>query len=160
MVLHYQNLSYAPEIVKAELTSKHLNDTLASGLESKKPVDWPKILLAIIMTFDLLWWSTKCLFLPIRKATAMVRFSSPQLTHKNSILYYKAVKVTINIPNFAEVNLNVVVCCHNLLDLLLPIETFSNIFICNRGLLDSVVTNSGTLYFLKLIIIILLSMHQ
>ena len=55
----------------------------------------------------------------------MVRFSSPRLTHEDSILHYKAVKVTINAPGFAEVILDVVVRHH-----------------CLPG---SVVTNSGSL---------------
>ena len=71
----------------------------------------------------------------------MVCFSSLQLTHKDSILYYKTVKVTINTPNFAEVIFDVVVCCHNLPDWLLPIETLSDVIIYHYGLLDSVVTD-------------------
>ena len=55
-------------------------------------------------------WSQNCLFLPIEKATVMICFSSPQLTHKNSILHYKAVKVMINASNFAEVIVDVIVC--------------------------------------------------
>ena len=71
----------------------------------------------------------------------MVHFLSLQLTHKDSILHYKAVKVTINTPNFEEVILDVVVCRHNLPDWLLPIKTLSNVIICHCGFLDSVVTN-------------------
>ena len=68
-------------------------------------------------------WSQNCLFPPIGKVTTM-RFLSMQSTHKNSILHYKAVKVTINIPNFAKVIVNVIVCLQ-------------------------VVTNSGALYSLE-----------
>ena len=87
--------------------------------------------------FESLRHSTECLFPPIRNAAAMVCFSSPRLTHKDSILHYT---FTINAPNFAEVILNVVVCHH--------------------GLPGSVVTNSSALYPLELIIVMLLSMHQ
>ena len=45
----------------------------------------------------------------------MVYFSSPQLTYKDNILYYKIVKIMINAPGFAEVILNVVVHHHCLL---------------------------------------------
>ena len=93
---------------------------LWQGLESKRAVDWSRILL-IRVTFESPRRSTKCLFPLIRKAAAMVRFSSPRSTHKDSILHYKAVKVTINTPDFAEV-------------------------IFDHGFLDSVVTNSGSLY--------------
>ena len=52
--ISYEKLPYAPEIIKAELTSRHPDDILACGSESKRPVDWPRILLAIIVTFELL----------------------------------------------------------------------------------------------------------
>lgn len=42
------------EIIKAELTNRYFNDILAFGLELKKPINWPKILLVIIVTFELL----------------------------------------------------------------------------------------------------------
>ena len=51
----------------------------------------------------------------------MICFLLPQSTHKNSILYHKAVKVMINASNFAKIIVNVIVCL-------------------------SVVTNSGALY--------------
>ena len=38
-------------IIKAKLTSRHPDNTLAGGSESKRLVDWPRILLAIIVTF-------------------------------------------------------------------------------------------------------------
>ena len=44
----------------------------------------------------------------------MVRFSPLQSTHKDSILYYKAVKVTIDVPEFVDVILDIVVCRQNL----------------------------------------------
>ena len=56
----------------------------------------------------------------------MVCFSSLRSTYKDSILHYKAVKVTINVPDVAEVILNIVVCHH--------------------GLPGLVVINSGALY--------------
>ena len=43
--ISYEKLPYTPEIIKAELTSRHPNDILAKDLESKKPVNWPKIFL-------------------------------------------------------------------------------------------------------------------
>ena len=104
-----------PEIIKAKLTSRYLDNILAGGLESKRSVDWPRILLAIIVTFESLQHSTKCLFLLIRKAAATIHISSLRSTHKDSILYYKSVKVTINTPSFAKVILDVVVCYHYLL---------------------------------------------
>ena len=55
------------------------------------------------------------------EGSAIVCFSLPQLTHKDSILYHKAVKVTIDAPNFAKVFVDLIVCLQ-------------------------VVTNSGTFY--------------
>ena len=43
----------------------------------------------------------------IRKIAAMVCFSLLQSTHEESIIYYKAVKITINTPKLAEVILDV-----------------------------------------------------
>ena len=57
----------------------------------------------------------------------MVRFSSPRSTHEDSILHYKAVKVTINAPDFAEVILDVVVSRHD----------FPGSVVTNRGSLSS-----------------------
>ena len=94
----------------------------------KRPVYWPRIL-SIRVTVQSLQRSTKCLFPPIRQAAAMVRFSSPRSTHKDSILHYKAVKIMIDAPGFAEVILDVVVRHHSLL--------------------GPVVTNSSTLYPLE-----------
>ena len=139
-------------IIKAKLTNRHPDDTLAGSLESKKPVDWLRILL-ILVTFESVQcdikiyikrllcllldespnqsyvaalsyyqrqlvnkrmypsvWSQNCLFLLIEKATAMVCFSSLRLTREDSILHHKAVKVTINALDFAEVIINVIVC--------------------------------------------------
>ena len=79
----------------------------------------------------------------------MVCFLSLQLTNKNSILHYKVIKVTIDALNFTEVILDIVVCCQNLPNWLLPIETFSNIVICYRSLLVSVVTNRDFFFFFK-----------
>ena len=112
----YKKNLLTPKIIKAELTSRHLNDTLADGLKSKKIIDWPRILL-IYMTFESPQYTHKCLFLLIEKATAMICFLSLQLTHKDNILYYKAVKIMINPPNFVEVILNVIKRHRNLLDL-------------------------------------------
>ena len=61
-------------------------------------------------------WTQNCLFSPIGKATAMVRFLSPRPTHKDSILYYKVVKVTINAPKFTEVIVNLIVCLSVVID--------------------------------------------
>ena len=47
----YEKIPYTPEIIKAELSSRHPNDTLAGGSESKRAVDWPGMLL-IRMTFE------------------------------------------------------------------------------------------------------------
>ena len=55
-------------------TSRHSNDILARGLESKKPIDWPRIPLVIIMTFESLQRNIKvyvkglwrCLLLKVR----------------------------------------------------------------------------------------------
>ena len=44
----------------------------------------------------------------------MVCFSSPQSTHKDSILHYKAVKVTIDVSDFVEAILDIVVRHHSL----------------------------------------------
>ena len=85
------------------------------GSELKKHVNWPRILLAIIVTFESLRRSTECLFLPIKKTAATIHILSPQSTHEDNIVYYKAVKVMINAPGFAEVILNIVVRYHCLL---------------------------------------------
>ena len=53
-------------------------------------------------------WSKDCLFLLIEKAAAIVCFSLPQSTYKDSILHYKAVKIKINAFNIAKVILNIV----------------------------------------------------
>ena len=50
-VLHHQDLLYVIEIIRAELTSRHHDYLLAGGSEPKRPFDWPRILLAIIVTF-------------------------------------------------------------------------------------------------------------
>ena len=65
----------------------------------------------------------------------MVRLLSPRLTRKDSIPHHKAVKVTIDAPDFAEVIVNVIICLQ-------------------------VVTNSGAFYPLELIIVMLLSIYQ
>ena len=59
------------EIIRAKLTSKHLNDIFIGDLESKKPVDWPKIS-TICMKFELLRRNTKCLFPTIGKGVVMI----------------------------------------------------------------------------------------
>ena len=79
----------------------------------------------------------------------MVYFSLLRSTHKNSILYYKAVKVTINASNLTKVIFDGVVYRHNLPDWLLPKKIIFNRFICHHGLLDFVVTSSNALYPLK-----------
>ena len=58
-------------------------------------------------------WSRNCLFPTIGKATTM-HFSSPRSTHEASILHHKAVKVTIDAPNFAEVIFDAVICHHGI----------------------------------------------
>ena len=117
------------EIIKAKLINRHSNNILARSLESKKSIDWPKILLAIIVMFELLPCSIEYLFLPIEKAAATIHILSLQSTYKNSILHFKAVKVMIDIPGFAEVILNIIVCYH-----------------CFPGM---VITNSGSFSFSK-----------
>ena len=42
------------EIILTELTNRHPNDILAGSLESKRPINWLQILLAIIVTIELL----------------------------------------------------------------------------------------------------------
>ena len=64
------------EIMKAELINRHPDDILASGSDSKKFINWPRILLAIIMTFELLQHSIECLFLFIKKVIAMIHILS------------------------------------------------------------------------------------
>ena len=71
------------------------------------------------MTFESPRRSSKCLFLLIEKAAAIIRFLSLQSTHKDSILYYKAVLIMINSPNFTDVILNVVKCHCNFPDLVI-----------------------------------------
>lgn len=100
----------------------------------------------ICVTFESLQRSTECLFPPIKKTVAMVCFLSLQSTHKDSILHYKPVTAIIKAFNFAEVLLDIVVYCQNLPDLLLPIKIFSDVVICHRGFLDSVVTNKSFLF--------------
>lgn len=80
----------------------------------------------------------------------MIYFLSLQLTYKNSILHYKTVKITINIPNFVEVISNVIVYQHNLSDLAIVMEVFSNIVVCHHNLLCLVVINSYAFYPLKI----------
>lgn len=69
------------------------------------------------------------MFLLIKKTTNMVYFLLIQSTYKNCILYYKIVKATIYISNFAEAIFNIIVHHHSL-----------------PGL---IVTNSNTFYTLK-----------
>ena len=135
-----------PKIIKAELTSKPLNNILVGSLESKKLFNESKILLAIIVMFELLRYNIKYLFLPIEIVAVMVCFLSSQLTYKNSTLYYKAVKVTINVSDFAEVISNMVVYHHNFSNLAIGIKTFSDIVVCHHDFSGLVYTNSGTLY--------------
>ena len=71
------------------------------------------------MTFELLQHSIKCLFLLIKKVIAIIHISSWQLTYKDSILHYKIVKITINASSFVEVILDIVVCHHCLLGLVI-----------------------------------------
>ena len=121
--LYYQDLPYALEMIRAKLINRHHIDILVGGWNSKRPVDWPRILL-IRVTIESPQRSTKCLFLPTEKAAAMVSFSSTRSTHKDSILQFKAVKVTIDTSSFAEAIVNVIISLQ-------------------------VVTNSGALYPLK-----------
>lgn len=60
--ISYQKLLYILEIIKAKLINRHLNDILIRDLESKKSSNWPKILLIIIMMFELLQRSIKYFF--------------------------------------------------------------------------------------------------
>ena len=127
--ISYEKFLYMPKIIKVELINRHFNNILTGSLKLKRPVDWSKILLAIIMTFKLLQCSIECLFLPIRKAAATIHIFLLWSTHKDNILYHKVVKIMINALGFAEVIYNVVICHH-----------------C---LLGSVVTNSGSFFFFK-----------
>lgn len=43
-----------PKIIKAKLTNRYFDNILAGSLELIKPVNWPRILLAIIEIFELL----------------------------------------------------------------------------------------------------------
>ena len=43
-----------PKIIETKLTNKHFNNILVCGLESKRPINLLKILLAIIIIFELL----------------------------------------------------------------------------------------------------------
>ena len=61
----------------------------------------------MIVMFESLRHSTKCLFPLIGKAAATIHILSLQSTHEDSILYYKAIKVMINAPGFAKVNVNI-----------------------------------------------------
>ena len=52
--ISYEKFPYTLEIIKTELINRHPNDILVGGLESKRLVDWPRILLTIILMFELL----------------------------------------------------------------------------------------------------------
>lgn len=79
----------------------------------------------------------------------MVGSLSPQSTHKDNILYYKVIMVTINTPNFAKVISDIVVCHYDLSDLVIAIKTLSDVVICHHDFPGSVITNSNTFYPLK-----------
>ena len=79
----------------------------------------------------------------------MIYFLSLQLTYKNSILYYKVVKVTINVLDFVEVISNMIVCYHNHSNLAIAMKAFFNIVVCHHDFLCSIVINSNALYFFK-----------
>ena len=57
--------------------------------------------------------------------------------------------VTIEAPNFAEVISDMVICHHNLSDLVIAIEALSDVVDRHHGLPGLIVTNSGALYPLK-----------
>ena len=98
------------------------------------------------MTFELLQRSIKCLLPVIEKAAAIIYFLLLQLTHKDNILHYKAVKVTIDIFDFAQVISNIIACYYNFSDLTITIKAFSNIVVCYHNFLGLVVTNNSALY--------------
>ena len=91
---------------------------------------------------------------PRKPSSTYVTFKSPRRSTecqfppigKYSTLQYKAVKVTIDTPDFAEVISDVVICHHDLLDSAIAMEALSGIVVCHHDLLDSVVTNSNALY--------------
>ena len=62
--------------LKSLKPNRHLNNILANNSELKKLVDWPKILIAIIVIFESLQYNIKYLFLPIRKIAATIYISS------------------------------------------------------------------------------------
>ena len=76
--ISYKKLPYTPEIIKAELINRHSDDILVGNSESQRPINWSKILLAIIVTFESLQCSTECLFPLIRKAAATIHITLPQ----------------------------------------------------------------------------------
>ena len=132
--------------LKCSEPSRHHINILACGLELKRPINWPGILLAIIATFESPQHNIKCLFLRIRKIKTMVCFLLSQSTHKNNIIYYKTSKVTIDAPNFEEAISNVVIYHHNFSDLAIVMEAFSNNVVRYYDFLRLVVTDSNVLY--------------
>ena len=80
----------------------------------------------------------------------MVYFLLLQLTHKDSILYYKAVKIMINIHKFIKVMSNVIVCYYNLLDLAIIMEVFSDVVICYHNLPHLIIIDSDAFYLLEI----------
>lgn len=53
-ILYNQNPLYIFKIIKTKLTNRHYNNFLANNLELKRPINWLKILLAIIIILELL----------------------------------------------------------------------------------------------------------
>ena len=98
--IFYEKLSYIPKIIKAKLICRYFHNILIDSFELKKSVDWPKILLAIIMMFESLQCSIKCLFPLIEKVVATIYILLSQSIHKDSILYSKVVKIIINTSGF------------------------------------------------------------
>lgn len=60
------------------------------------------------MILESLEYSNKYLFLLIKKVVIIIYFLSLQSTYKNSILYYKAIKIIINLRNFVKVIFNII----------------------------------------------------
>lgn len=85
-------------------------------------MNWLKIIL-IYMTFELLQFSIKSIFLIIKKIVAMICFLSLSSSHKNNILYYKAVKVIINISNIGKIIFE-----YSFLNLIITNNSFSYFF--------------------------------
>ena len=166
-VLHHQDLSYVPEIIRTELFSRHYNDSLVGHFEIEKTRElvaqkyyWPTLRRDVedyIRRYDVCLASKAVRhkpygalqYLPVptyrQKDLSMDfvtglpilmdwkgdRYDSILviINRLTKMVYYKPVKVSIDAPGLAEVIINVVVRY--------------------IGLLDSIITNWGSLFTSK-----------